>query len=160
MRSTQQRLFFILFLLVLIGGGFTLLATALRQNLDGYATPSDLLNRELEVGQVVSVGGLVVVGSLQAINDPLGSEFVISDGLAQIRVIRAGTLPDLFAEDELTEVQGPILSLNPLTLSATKVLAKHDQYYVPVDAQQALDGVREAQQAQDGQSGQSGQYGQ
>lgn len=145
MRSTRQRLFFILFLLVLIGGGFALLATALRQNLDGYATPSDLLTRELEVGQVVSVGGLVVPGTLQAIKDPLGSEFVISDELAQIRVIREGTLPDLFAEDELTEVQGPILSLDPLTLRATKVLAKHDQYYVPADAEAALNEVREAQ---------------
>ena len=145
MHSTRQRLFFLLFLLVLVGSGFALLATALSKNLDGYATPSDLLQGELQVGQVVSVGGLVVPGTLQAINDPLGSTFVVGDAAAQIRVIRAGTLPDLFAENELTEVQGPILSLDPLTMNATRVLAKHDQYYVPVAAQEALDEVRAAQ---------------
>ena len=143
MRSTRQRLIFVLILAALMAGGFALLATVLRGNLDGYATPADLLDRDLAVGQDLSVGGLVVAGSLQPIDDPLGSRFVISDGLAEVVVLREGTLPDLFEEGELTEVQGPILSLNPLTLSATKVLAKHDQYYVPVNAQDALDEIRE-----------------
>ena len=126
MGGKGQRLAFLMILLVLMASGFGL-AYIFSQNLDGYATPGDLRERELEIGQRVSVGGIVLKGSLRAIDDPLGSQFVISDGIAELIVVREGSLPDLFAEGELTEVQGPITNLSPLTLSATKVLAKHDQ---------------------------------
>ena len=125
-----------------MAGGFALLATVLRANLDGYQTPGDLVDQDLTLGQVLSVGGLVVPGSLQAIDEPLGSRFVVADAVAQLQVVHEGPLPDLFAEGELTQVQGPLIQLDPLSLSATKVLAKHDQFYVPVTAQRALDEVR------------------
>ncbi len=142
MTSKRQRLVFVSVLAALMVAGFALLAIVLRTNLNGYQTPSDVLAQDLIVGQVLSVGGLVVPGSLQAIETPLGSRFVVADALAELQVVREGSLPDLFAEGELTQVQGPLIQLDPLTLSATKVLAKHDQFYVPVTAQRALDAVR------------------
>ena len=141
MGSKAQRLTFLMILLGLMSVGFWL-AYTFSQNLDGYATPADLLDRDLEVGQNISVGGLVLQGSLMAISEPLGSQFVVGDGVTEILVIRAGNLPDLFEEGELTEVQGTITNLSPLTMNATKVLAKHDQYYVPVSAQEALDEIK------------------
>jgi len=144
MSPKQQRLLVVLAFALAIAGLMVFVSTVLRDNFNGYATPTDLTQRELSLGANVSVGGVVVAGSLQAISDPLGSQFRISDGLAEILVVRPGGLPDLFAEGELTEVQGLIVSLDPLTVEATKVLAKHDQYYVPVAAQEAVEQVRAA----------------
>lgn len=142
MRSQRQRLFLVLGLFALMALGFYLLTTVLRANLDGYRTPTELMDRSLDLGQSVSVGGMVVVGSLKPISEPVGSRFSITDCEVRIEVIREGTLPSLFAEGELTEVQGTITALSPLTLRATKVLAKHDQYYVPVNAQETLEKIR------------------
>ena len=138
MGAKGQRLLIVALLVALMAAGFLLL----RDNLDGYVTPGDLPAREIALGDYLSVGGQVVAGSLQALEAPQGSTFIITDGLAELRVVRAGSLPDLFAEGELTEVHGPIIALEPLTLRAVKVLAKHDQYYVPVSAQQALDNLQ------------------
>ena len=142
MTRQGQRFLIIVGLVLLMSVGFGMMATILRENLNGYSTPKDLLNSELQLGDNLSVGGVVVPGTLKPIDVPLGSEFVISDGVANLRVVRAGSLPDLFAEGELTEIHGPIVDLSPLTVQATKVLAKHDQYYVPVQAQDAVNDLR------------------
>ena len=138
MRSVQQRLLVLGVGAALMLGGVALLIWTLGSNLDGFVLPRDLAVQELSVGEQVSVGGCVKVGSLQAISDPVGSAFILTDGAAEIRVIRAGTLPDLFAEGELAEISGPITTLSPLAINGVKVLAKHDQNYRPKNAETAL----------------------
>ena len=143
MRSVRERLLVVLIGGAMVFGGVALLVWALRDNLDGFDLPRDL--GAVAVGDQVSIGGCVRPGSLRAISDPVGSAFVLTDGIAEIAVTRAGPMPDLFAEGELAEVSGPITGLEPLAMNGVKILAKHDQNYVPANAEAAFEAAAQTQ---------------
>ena len=65
MTRQGQRFLIIVGLVLLMSVGFGMMATILRENLNGYSTPKDLLNTELQLGDNLSVGGVVVPGRSQ-----------------------------------------------------------------------------------------------
>ncbi|AUM01081.1 cytochrome c maturation protein CcmE [Zoogloeaceae bacteirum Par-f-2] len=135
--------------LLLVGGGVALLAAAValvlsafQQNLVFFHTPTEVFEGKAPVGRSFRIGGLVEAGSIRREADGLTVSFSITDTARAIPVSYRGTLPDLFQEGKGAVVQGMLGADGRFT--ATEVLAKHDENYMPVEAQHAIDRAHEA----------------
>jgi cytochrome c-type biogenesis protein CcmE len=108
---------------------------AFRSNLVFFFTPTQVAQGEAPQNKVFRVGGLVKMGSLQRGQGHI--EFVITDTQRDIQVRFSGLLPDLFQEGKGVVAQGKLNGQG--ALEASEVLAKHDENYMPPEAQHALD---------------------
>lgn len=133
----KKRLQLILFLLLGVSVAVGLLAYSLRQNINLFITPTQVANGEVRVGQVVRLGGLVVVGSVKRGEDDLHVRFLLTDGLAEVPVVYNGILPDLFREGQGVVALGKIDENK--AMQAEQVLAKHDEKYTPPEVKHALE---------------------
>lgn len=118
-----------------VGVAAALVLNALNSNIALYVTPSDVAAGKSPRGQAFRIGGLVKDGSLR--RDNLTVHFVVTDNAKEIPVSYTGILPDLFKEGKGAVVQGRLGPDGKFT--ASEVLAKHDENYMPPQAQQALD---------------------
>ena len=144
MKPRHQR-----FLLIAVGvsalaiaGAFVL--NAFQSNLVFFFTPSQVYKGEAPKERAFRVGGMVKEGSL--IKDGENIQFVVTDFAHEVPVKYKGLLPDLFMEGKGVVAQGK-LSENKL-FAASEVLAKHDENYMPPEAQHALDQAAAAKAAQ------------
>lgn len=133
----KKRLQLVVFLLIGAAIAIGLVLFALRQNINLFFTPTQIVAGEAPVGRQIRAGGLVVEGSVERSSDSLYVEFVISDTAEQVRVAYDGILPDLFREG-----QG-IIAIGQLdesgVVQASEVLAKHDETYMPPEIQKAIE---------------------
>jgi cytochrome c-type biogenesis protein CcmE len=121
--------------LVALGTASALVLNALNSNIALYVTPSEVLAGKAPVGRAFRIGGLVKEGSLH--RDNLTVHFVITDTAQEVPVAYTGLLPDLFKEGKGAVVQGRLEEGGRFT--ASEVLAKHDENYMPPQAKAALD---------------------
>ena len=135
----------------LIAGGVVVLAlaaafvlNAFQNNLVFFFTPTQVLKGEAPKNKTFRIGGLVKVGSLQ--RDGTDVSFVVTDTAQDIPVRYSGLLPDLFKEGKGVVAQGRLDAQGLMT--ASEVLAKHDENYMPPEAQHALDEAAQARAAQ------------
>ncbi|CUS47158.1 MAG: cytochrome c-type biogenesis protein CcmE [Idiomarinaceae bacterium HL-53] len=119
---------------------------ALSQNIDLFYTPTEIVegkgndNILPQVGQRLRVGGLVVPGSVERLDSNLHVAFnLIDNGPAEITVEYEGILPDLFREGQGIVAQGVLVEPNKMV--ATKVLAKHDEEYMPPELARELKNI-------------------
>jgi len=124
--------------LAVIGIAAALVLNALNSNIALYVTPTDVAAGKAPQGQAFRIGGMVKEGSLR--RDNLTVHFVVTDMARDIPVAYTGILPDLFKEGKGAVVQGKLGTDGRFT--ATEVLAKHDENYMPPEAQHALDKAR------------------
>lgn len=122
----KKRLINVLLLSALSGAGVLMVLYALNSNLDYFFTPSELLTEEVPSNRRVKVGGMVQEGSVRR-EDSIIS-FTITDYSKTIDVSYTGIVPDLFKEGSGVVVLG---YLNNGKVDAEKVLAKHDENYMP-----------------------------
>lgn len=144
MTPRQKRLGFIVAGVVLVAAAVGLVLFALKNNVSLYFTPTQVFNNEAPQGRSFRIGGLVEVGSVKRQNDGLTVHFNITDTAKSMPVVYKGILPDLFKEGKGVVAQGKLDAAN--VFQAEEVLAKHDENYMPPEAQHAL----EAAQAQSG----------
>ena len=117
---------------------------AFKSNLVFFYTPTQVALGQAPQDRVFRVGGLVKPGSLKRGQDQI--EFVVTDTSKEVAVRYQGLLPDLFQEGKGVVAQG---QLNGQGLfGASLVLAKHDENYMPPEAQHALDQARAAKTAE------------
>ncbi len=121
--------------LAVIGIAAALVLNALNSNIALYVTPSDVAAGKAPKGQAFRIGGMVKDGSVR--RDNLTVHFVVTDMAKDIPVSYTGILPDLFKEGKGAVVQGRLGPDGRFT--AAEVLAKHDENYMPKEAQHALD---------------------
>ena len=128
--------------IALIAGGLASIAVAavlvlkaLDSNIALYITPSDAIAGKAPHDKAFRMGGLVKQGSIQ--REGMTTHFVITDTAKEIPVAYTGILPDLFRDGKGAIVQGR-LGADGL-FSASEVLAKHDENYMPPEAQHAID---------------------
>jgi cytochrome c-type biogenesis protein CcmE len=126
----------------IIGGGLAavgiaaaLVLNALNSNIALYVTPSEVAAGKAPKGQAFRIGGMVREGSLK--RDNLTVHFIVTDLVKDIPVSYTGILPDLFKEGKGAVVQGRLGADGSFT--ASEVLAKHDENYMPPEAKHALD---------------------
>jgi cytochrome c-type biogenesis protein CcmE len=124
--------------LVAVGVAAALVLNALNSNIALYVTPSEVAAGKSPKGQAFRIGGMVKDGSVK--RDNLTVHFVVTDLAKEIPVAYTGILPDLFKEGKGAVVQGKLAPDGSFT--ASEVLAKHDENYMPPQAQAALDAAR------------------
>lgn len=126
----------ILILVVLLSAVLGLVLYALRQNINLFYTPEQVVRHELPLNQKVRLGGMVVKGSVERTPGTLMVRFTLTDGVDEARVAFEGILPDLFREGQGIVAQGT-LGADGL-FKATEVLAKHDANYMPPEVRATL----------------------
>lgn len=131
MSPKQKRLAAILAIAALLAIAAMLVLGALRENIVFFYTPSEV-PADAE-GKSIRLGGLVKRGSVDI--DGLKSNFIVTDGDAELAVSFDGALPSLFREGQGVVAEGRIS--NGL-LTASNVLAKHDETYMPREVAESL----------------------
>ena len=126
-----------------VGIAAALVLNALNSNIALYVTPTDVAAGKSPQGQAFRIGGMVKDGSVR--RDNLTVHFVMTDMAREIPVSYTGILPDLFKEGKGAVVQGRLGADGRFT--ASEVLAKHDENYMPPQAQHALDQAKKSQGA-------------
>jgi cytochrome c-type biogenesis protein CcmE len=100
-----------------------------------FYTPAQMIEAQVKAGEVVRLGGLVKAGSVVKLSD--GSvKFTVMDKLKEIDVAYKGDLPDLFREGQGVVCEGEVTAYG---MSATQVLAKHDETYMPKNVKEELE---------------------
>jgi cytochrome c-type biogenesis protein CcmE len=140
MKPRHKRLALIVGALACLGVATALVLNAFQSNLVFFYTPTQIAKGEAPQGRTFRVGGMVKAGSVQ--RKDLTVRFVVTDMARETPVTYTGILPDLFKESKGVVAQGK-LGADGLFV-ASEVLAKHDENYMPPEAQHALDQAQKA----------------
>ena len=137
MKPRHKRFLLIGVALILLGGAAALVLNAFQDNIVFFHTPSEVAEGKVPQGRTFRVGGMVQAGSLSREADGMTVRFVIPDTAKTVPVLYKGALPDLFKEAKGAVAQGTLGADGVFT--ATEVLAKHDENYMPPEAKDAID---------------------
>ena len=108
---------------------------ALNQNLLYFRTPTDIfLNKNIKIGKLMRLGGMVKKDSIKPNNKEI--KFIITDFENEIIVSYKGAIPNLFLEEKGVIAEGKLKDRKYFV--AEKILAKHDENYMPPELQKAL----------------------
>jgi len=132
----RQELIVIFLILIGIAVALGLTLYALRQNINVFYTPTQVLDGEAPEGKIFRVGGLVQPGSVERDQDGLRVSFRLSDTATLLTVTYTGILPDLFKEGQGIVANGVLTE--DKTFVAREVLAKHDEKYMPPEVKGML----------------------
>jgi cytochrome c-type biogenesis protein CcmE len=143
MKPRQKRIALIAGGLATLGLAAILVLNALDSNIALYVTPSEVAAGKAPQGKAFRIGGMVKEGSIK--RNELTVNFVVTDTAKDIPVAYTGILPDLFKEGKGAVIQGKLGADGLFT--ATEVLAKHDENYMPPEAQHAVEQAQRAQKS-------------
>jgi cytochrome c-type biogenesis protein CcmE len=145
LKRRHKRIAFIVAGLAGLGIAAALVLSAFQKNLVFFFSPTQVVAKEAPVNRTFRVGGLVEQGTLKRENDGLTVRFKVTDTSNSIPVVFKGIIPDLFKEGRGCVAEGRIGSDG--VFYADKVLAKHDENYMPPQAGQAIDNARHEREA-------------
>ena len=111
-----------------------LIGYAMRDGINFFRAPSQIIAEPPGPNEVFRIGGLVAEGSLVR-GDGETIRFSVTDGGAIVPATYTGVLPDLFEENQ--GVVGTGRYINGV-FEATEILAKHDENYMPTEVVDAL----------------------
>ena len=142
MNSTQKkRLGLIAGGLIICGAAAALVFNAFEENLVFFFSPSQVAAHEAPEGRAFRIGGFVQEGSVQRQKDGVTVRFDVTDTAHTVPVTYKGSLPDLFKEGKGVVAQG---KLQNGVFVADQVLAKHDENYMPPEAEKAVQDAHKA----------------
>jgi cytochrome c-type biogenesis protein CcmE len=144
MKTRHKRLALIVAGVTVLGLGAWLVLTAFNQNLVFFFSPTDIAEGRAPQGKSFRIGGIVEVGSVNRQTDGLTVGFVVTDTAKSIPVRYTGILPDLFKEGKGVVAQGRLSGDGVFV--ADEVLAKHDENYMPPEAQAAVDKANQSRE--------------
>lgn len=133
-----KKLTMLLTIMGILALALALVLYALRQNISLFYTPSQVSLGEVPLNHAVRLGGMVNKGSLHRGDEPLAVEFTVTDFAHEVTILYQGILPDLFREGQGVVVDGELLPSGQF--KATRVLAKHDEKYMPPEVKNSLKG--------------------
>ncbi|WP_149142313.1 cytochrome c maturation protein CcmE [Gemmobacter caeruleus] len=119
---------------VALAGSTALIGYAMRDGINFFRAPAQVIAEPPEAGEVFRLGGLVEPGSLVR-GQGETIRFNVTDGAEIVPVTFTGVLPDLFKEGQGMIGTGQMVGD---TFEATEILAKHDESYMPKEVMEAL----------------------
>jgi len=134
MKRTRKRLVFVLIGLATLGLAATLILIAFQDSIVFFYSPSEIAAKEIGPDRALRLGGLVEEGSLDSSSGTV--RFRITDLASSVAVAYTGILPDLFREGQGVVAEGRLGADG--VFQATRVLAKHDETYMPPEVADAL----------------------
>ena len=123
-----KRLWLPLAIVLAVAGAVYAILNAFNENLTFFYTPTQLLAGEVPQNKTYRLGGMVEKGSLSRQTGSLENHFKVTDTKKTVAVVYTGILPDLFKEGKGVVAEG---SYQNGVFTATEVLAKHDENYMP-----------------------------
>ena len=133
-RKVKLRFLFIAIVLITLILSVFLVLKSLEENVVYFQSPSEIkLLSELDKKKI-RIGGMVKKNSISINSNEVN--FTITDFKNEINVTYSGAVPNLFAEGKGVVAEGFLKDRN--FFSATKILAKHDENYMPPEVKEAL----------------------
>lgn len=129
-----RRMWLVLGGLALLGIAVALVLSAFDDNLVFFHSPTDIVEKNVPPDRRIRIGGLVAEGSVR--RDGMTTEFAVTDTLNTVQVRYTGMLPDLFREGQGVVAEGVLDDQGLFT--ASQVLAKHDENYMPPEVAESL----------------------
>ena len=133
-RKVKLRFFFVLLILIALILSVFLILKSLEENVVYFQSPTEIKALEETEKKKIRVGGMVKKNSIFIEAKDL--QFVITDFKNEINVIYSGAVPNLFSEEKGVVAEGYLKDKN--FFLATKILAKHDENYMPPEVKAAL----------------------
>ena len=134
-KKVKLRIFFLSFIFLTIILTIFLVLKSLEENVVYFVSPTEIKNLAELDKKKVRVGGMVKEGSIQTSSNQIS--FIITDFKHEINVSFSGAVPNLFAEGKGVVAEGFLRDRN--FLNAKKILAKHDENYMPPEVKEALE---------------------
>ena len=133
----RRTLFLIFFLLISSGAAIGLTLMALRENINFFYPPAEIVSGTAPVNKRIRVGGMVLENSIFRSETDLGVRFIVTDLQgSEFTIFYTGILPDLFREGQGVVASGTLNEDG--AFFAEEVLAKHDENYMPPEVMDAI----------------------
>ena len=133
-KKVKLRALFLVLILTSVILSVFLILQSLKENVVYFQSPSEIKSL-LEVNKKkIRVGGMVKEKSVIINSDKIN--FIITDFKNEINVVYSGAVPNLFEEGKGVVAEGFLKDRN--YFSATKILAKHDENYMPPEVKKAI----------------------
>jgi cytochrome c-type biogenesis protein CcmE len=134
-KKVKLRFFFVILILLTLILSVFLILKSLEENVVYFQSPSEI--KELtEIGnKKIRVGGMVKKDSIVINSNEIN--FIITDFKNELNVTYSGSIPNLFAEEKGVVAEGYIKDRS--FFIASKILAKHDENYMPPEVKKALE---------------------
>ena len=133
-RKVKLRILFISLALVTLVLTVFLILKSLEENVVYFQSPSEIKSLTELTSNKIRVGGMVKKDSININSEKVS--FIITDFKNEINVTYSGVLPNLFEEEKGVVAEGYLKDRS--FFSATKILAKHDENYMPPEVKEAL----------------------
>ncbi len=135
-KKARSRIVVLTFLLVLAIVVVFVVLKSLEENIVYFFSPTEIYNKEnISFNKKIRVGGLVKEGSIT--NNQTSVNFIVTDLNNEIIVSYSGSLPNLFSEGKGVVAEGKLKDKKYFI--ADKILAKHDENYMPPEVSKALE---------------------
>ena len=135
-RKVKLRIFFVLLILAALSLSVFLILKSLEDNVVYFKSPTEIKTLGEIEKKKIRIGGMVKKSSIFVEEKEL--KFIVTDFKNEINVTYSGVIPNLFAEGKGVVAEGYLKDRN--VFSATKILAKHDENYMPPEVKAAIEG--------------------
>ena len=134
-RKVKLRFLFVSTILLILILTVFLVLKSLEENVVYFQSPSEIKSLNELTNNKIRVGGMVKKNSISMNSNEVN--FIITDFKNEINVTYSGAVPNLFEEGKGVVAEGVLKDRN--FFSATKILAKHDENYMPPEVKAALE---------------------
>ena len=134
-RKVKFRFLFLLLVLLILSLSTFLILESLEENVVYFKSPTEVKNLSEIDKKKIRIGGMVKKESILIKENDL--KFIVTDLKNEINVIYSGVIPNLFEEGKGVVAEGFLKDRN--LFLATKILAKHDENYMPPEVKAALE---------------------
>ena len=134
-RKVKLRFLFIILIFVTLILSIFLILKSLEENVVFFKSPSDIQLLSEIKNEKIRVGGMVKKNSIKVSSNKIN--FIITDFKSEINVSYSGVVPNLFSEGKGVVAEGYLKDKN--FFDASKILAKHDENYMPPEVKKALE---------------------
>ena len=135
-KKVKLRIFFLIISLISLALLIFIILKSLEENVVYFLSPTDINNKsDISFNKKIRVGGLVKMNSI--IRNDTSINFIITDLTKEIFVTYSGLVPNLFSEGKGVIAEGKLRDKK--FFIADKILAKHDENYMPPEVKKALD---------------------
>ena len=133
-KKVKLRIIFLALILVSVILTVFLILQSLKENVVYFQSPSEIKSLIKLEKKKIRVGGMVKEKSVFINSNEVN--FIITDFKNEINVIYSGAVPNLFAEGKGVVAEGFLKDKNYFL--ATKILAKHDENYMPPEVKDSM----------------------
>tara|TARA_B100000949_G_scaffold176151_1_gene156922 strand:- start:49 stop:477 length:429 start_codon:yes stop_codon:yes gene_type:complete len=135
-KKVKSRIFFLVVTLISAGIVIFIILRSLEENVVYFLSPTEIYNKtNITFDKKIRIGGLVKMNSIS--KDEISISFIITDLKKEIIVSYEGIVPNLFSEGKGVIAEGKLKDKKYFI--ASKILAKHDENYMPPEVSKALE---------------------